>query len=202
MKKYYFTIIIATVLFLVSTIKFVLLGAGIISDGIIRGFAVDTTDNIYIGKKNVIEVYHNGILFRTIKPPTSREYRFYYEEGQLIIGCATDSGAGKIYDLSGNFIKKSDLNYEEIKYEAKKRTRIVQNGDEYELKRNVIFCNGQELYRMSAAEYFFNGIPFWVISIVSVLGLFFSVILVISDMNLHGTDWDRRLMRKKKGVNP
>lgn len=68
----------------------------------IHGFAVDSSDNLYIGKERKIEVYDNNDLVRTI-PANYNKYTFTILDGQEIVLSADYTYC---LDLQGNEIKK------------------------------------------------------------------------------------------------
>ena len=178
--------IVGVCIFLLQFIKIYLSFSGVIPDGSILDFDVDSSENIYIGTIDQINVYHNGTLFRQISPPTSRKYRFYIENDRLIIGCVTD-GKGGTYDLEGNELSYGEFLYDEIEQVAKHK-KVVVNGHEYHLSTNlgmtpyVITRDGIKVYQMSAIDYFFNALPYWSIWICLSIVAVFLILLKVSDM--------------------
>ena len=48
------------------------------------GFAVDSSERLYVGTNAGIEVYENGVKVKTIDPPSSRSYAFTIEDEKII----------------------------------------------------------------------------------------------------------------------
>ena len=178
--------IVGVCIFLLQFIKIYLSFSGAIPDGSVLGFDVDSSERIYIGTIDQINVYHNGTLQRKISPPTSRTYRFYIENDKLIIGCVPD-GKGGTYDLEGNELSYGEFSYDEIEQVAKHK-KVVVNGHEYQLSSNlgitpyIITRDGIEVYQMSTIDYFFNGLPYWSIWICLSLAAVFLILLKVSDL--------------------
>lgn len=160
-----------------------LIALGTITNGAVLGFDVDSEENIYIGTMKQILVYKDGTLLRTINQQTSEAYRFYIKNDQLIIGYEEDGEGGR-YDLEGNELSYGEFSYDEIKAVASKKN-ISVNGHQYKLIKNLGFtpykitCDGVEVYRMPALDYFFNGPPYVVVSLIFWMsaGIFLSKLL-------------------------
>ena len=187
MKRFLFFFAICALLALALT-KQGLTQSGIISTGELEGFAVDSYENIYIGKLGIITVYQNGKAVDSFSPPTSRAYRFYVENDMLIIGCAFD-GLGGLFDLSGNCISYGVISYEEVRRNASNKTTYVVNDNAYSLHTYcgllpyTIYCNEERAFSMSPIDYFFNGPPFWILMIA----LLWCVGVVVIDIVRNGT---------------
>ena len=157
--------VVGVCLLLLQLTRLFLSAAGVIPEGWILDFAVDSEERLYIGTMERIDVVQDGVLLRSIKPPTSRSYRFIIENDRLIIGCAGD-GKGGVFDLKGKELSYGELSYDEVESAAKKKSLTV-NGHEYRLSDNwglvpyVITRDGVEVYRMSTLDYVFNAFPFW-----------------------------------------
>lgn len=48
------------------------------------GFAVDSSERLYVGTNAGIEVYENGVKVKTIEPPSSRSYVFTIEDEKIV----------------------------------------------------------------------------------------------------------------------
>ena len=48
------------------------------------GFAVDSSERLYVGTNAGIEVYENGVRIKTINPPSSRSYVFTIEDEKIV----------------------------------------------------------------------------------------------------------------------
>lgn len=157
--------VVGVCLFLLQLTRLFLSAAGVIPEGWILDFAVDSEERLYIGTMGRIDVVQDGVLLCSIEPPTSRAYRFIIENDRLIIGCASD-GKGGVFDLEGKELSYGELSYGEVESAAKKKSLTV-NGHEYRLSGNwglmpyVITRDGVEVYRMSTLDYVFNAFPYW-----------------------------------------
>lgn len=122
-----------------------------------NGFAVDKNEYLYVGKENVIEVYENDKLLRTINPQTSSAYIFTILNGDTILL----STSTKVYtmDLYGNVLseKEDDMTkvYNDLK-KAKKEFAAV-NGEKYHLQntfgRTYISNDTDVVYEMPILDY-------------------------------------------------
>lgn len=171
--------------FLFLTTRLFLVSAGVITDGEILSFDVDSEENLYVGTLGQISVYNDGTLIRKIAPPTSRAYCFYIEDDQLIIGIVSD-GKGGVFDLYGKELSYGNLSYYDIE-NSSKQNNIVVNGHEYKLSNSFgvlpykILRDGVEVYHMSSLDYLFNGLPFWLTLICLFVAIIFVVFLKVSD---------------------
>ena len=116
-------------------------------------FAVDGTDQLYIGTQNEIRVYADGTLVNTINPQTSRAYMFTIDNEKIVL-----STSSKLYlmDLDGTVLEVQDDAgadmYNKIQY--KKRKFISSNGDKYQLigtlgRTRIIKNNSETVYQIS-----------------------------------------------------
>lgn len=156
-----------------------------VPEGPILSFDVDSKGNIYIGTYELIRVYKDNSLIRIIESPDSRNYCFYIENDQLIIGCSGDKKGGT-YDLEGNELSYGEFTFEEVE-DASSTKELVANGHLYKLNEYfgfapyTITCDGVEVYRMPTLDYVFNGIPFILImGVMAFSGIFF-ILLKLSD---------------------
>lgn len=159
--------------------------AGLIPEGQVQGFAVDSSGNLYIGRMNRIYVYQDGILLREIRPPTSRSYCFYIENDQLILACASD-GLGGVFDLEGRELSYGELSYNEVRTIAKQKS-ITVNGHLYKISDNFgispyrITRDGVEIHRMSNMDYLFHGLPYIVIHLILWFIIVCLILIKVSD---------------------
>lgn len=129
-----------------------------IANPFLSGFAVDSSNRLYIGTQNEIRVYADGLLVDTINPKTSSSYAFTISKDQKIILAATTD----IYtmDLEGNVLNTqtdpgADM-YNQIKY--RNRQFISHGGDKYTLVSVLgwtrIDKNGEEtVYKISPLSF-------------------------------------------------
>ena len=152
----------------------------------LEAFAVDSEENIYLGYRGRIDVYHNGDLLRTIKPPTNREYVLKIENDKLLIGRRASGKIG-IFDLDGNFLEDSDLDYDTFKKDVSKEKIILQNGKTFKINKHFnlkpfeVLCDDTVIYRMAAIDYIYNGLPFWLFWAFTFLGASFLILMVVTD---------------------
>ena len=181
-----FLFVVGLSLFILFFIKVFLSASGVIPDGRIFGFAVDSNENVYIGTMKRINVYKDGNLLRKIDPPTSRSYQFYIENDQLIIGCAVDNKGGT-FDLEGKELSYGEYSYDEIEHVAKRKI-VTVNEHLYQLNGSLgitpytITRDGVEVYRMSTMDYLFNGLPYWIVWICLSLAAVFLILLKVSEL--------------------
>lgn len=186
MKKV-FALFVAGLCFIIFVIARLLLSAnGVISYGSLKGFAVDSEENIYIGTPKKIEVYKNGRKIRIINPSTSRDYCFYIEEDELIIAHASDYSS-YVFDLYGNYISEGNDNYTVVDGKAERRKSMVQNGNQYELKEYfgfkpyAVLCNGEIVYRQSTIDFCFYGLQFWIFFLIEFACIGGLILAVVTD---------------------
>ena len=157
MKKHFPFMIVGAIIGLVFLTCIILLLAGKVSFAN-NGFAVDKYDQLYVGKQRKIVVLKDNICVKTIKPPTSRAYKFTIIDGETILL----STSTKIYkmDLSGKILSESadDGNklYSQLQW---KKTYTDHKGFNYTLKSNwgrrSIYKEGDQIYVMPLLDYIF-----------------------------------------------
>ena len=121
------------------------------------GFAVDSIGQVYVGKKEKIEVYCNGNLVRTIHPGTNRGYAFTIQKDQTILLAA--GGMVDVLDLEGKLLDSwEDEGTQQLNALLWNWEYSTENGDTYTL-RNIagyewIEKNNQEVvYSLSVTDY-------------------------------------------------
>lgn len=164
MKK---IIIVAVIMgiFISSMIsKVFLIANGKVHITALETFAVDSDESIYLGYRNRIDVYHNGELLRTIRPPTNRDYVLKVDGDKLLIGRMLSGKVG-IYDFEGNFLEDIDLDYDTLKKDVSKENVIQQNGKSFKVNKFLgmkpfeVTCDDVVIYKMSTIDYIYNGLP-------------------------------------------
>ena len=97
-----------------------------------NGFAIDSLDNLYVGKENKIEKYYNDVLIGTIDPQTSRAYAFTIKDDTILL-----STTSTVYtlDLNGN---------------------IVSEREDYELETFNMLQHQKKIYRSKRKNIFFK----------------------------------------------
>lgn len=185
LKKTFPLIIAASFSGLVIILHLFFSAAGITS-GTIQGFALDAQENLYIGVGKKIFVYAAGKEVDVLYPPVSMIFRFFIQDEKLVIGCQ-DRRVTRIYDLSGNYISRSDLTYEEVLAIAESQKTIEQNGNVYSyvdysgFKPAEIRCNGNVIFKMSYLDFLFTGLPFVTILVAFGGLLAFAIIIFVTD---------------------
>ena len=121
-----------------------------------NGFAIDSSDNLYIGKQTKIEKYYEGELIDTISPHSSRTYAFTIQDDEIIL---SNTSAVYTLDLDGNVISKHEdfdaKTYDSLQY---KKEFTAANGKTYFLKssfgrKQIVSENGDILYKMPVKDY-------------------------------------------------
>lgn len=97
----------------------------------ISGFAVDSSDRLYVGMQKEICVYENGTIIDRLSPHTSRTYIFTITEDDTIL--LSTSTTIYVMDLKGNILERredkgADL-YNQLSYRRKQF--VSHNGDIY-----------------------------------------------------------------------
>ena len=131
-KTYRYLMTFSILIFCIVTPCLILVFTGTATP-FIYSFAVDLYDRIYIGTKNEICVYEDGVPIKSIEPRTSRDYRFTINDnGNILLSTATYV---HIMDLEGNVLSThEDLGadmFNQIEYTKKKY--ISANGDVYKM---------------------------------------------------------------------
>ena len=121
------------------------------------GFAVDSNNLLYVGRVSGIDVFENGIMIKTIKPPPNKTYRFTIEDENIKL-----SNSQEVYllDLDGNIISEAEDTYTHTYNELNKNKKefIAKDGTKYnthyKLGRLEILKNGEEcVYTMPLSDY-------------------------------------------------
>ena len=155
---------------------------GIIA-GDIKGFAIDTQENLYIGVHNRIIKFAEGDKDNDdiLIPQMTDEYCFFIEDDSLIIGTKKGQSVKK-YDLQGNYIEKSPLTYDEAKTQSSYKTLVSENGNTFKLldyhgfKPAEVQRNGKTVYHMSIIDFLFSDTIFFVLLIVfGLVALYFFI---------------------------
>ena len=81
--------VIMFVVWLICVVSMFMSSSGMICTSY-KGFAVDVSGNVYVGKQSKIEVYStDGRFIRSFSPKTSRGYSFaIYDENTILIDTA------------------------------------------------------------------------------------------------------------------
>ena len=123
---------------------------------IYNGFAIDSLDNLYVGKQTKIEKYYEGELIDTINPHSSRTYAFTIQNDEIIL---SNTSAVYIMDLDGNVISKHEdfetKTFNELQHQKKFTTA---DGKTYFLKssfgrKKVVSEDGNVIYNMPVKDY-------------------------------------------------
>ena len=155
-----------------------------------QGFALDKSDNIYLGKSGNIEVLDNkGKLIKNISPMTSRGYRFTVNENNEIIISTGYYWYRK--DLSDNLLDKGEITAHEDDPLAKlKRYEYISaDGSQYVMKMYFFRTNVYKItdenrvsvYQMPLFDYFIR-----LLSFVVYPGFIFSVLFGIREWRKNG----------------
>lgn len=183
-------LVIAVLFFLVVISKEELASKSIVHESSVQDFGVCSDGMILVGYMDKIDVFQNGKLSFSFRPPTPRAYRFYVENDRIVIGCA--EGYSKIYDVTGNFVEDSELSYDAVKSTAQDIRYIAESGEEYKIvdsfgfKPFEIKCGDETIVRQDILDYHFNGFPFWLFWALAFLNM---VVLVIALIDKYGFRW-------------
>ena len=177
MKKVIIVAVIVGINILCMISKVFLVANGTVHERALEAFAVDPYENIYLGYRNRIDVYHNGELLCIIRPPTNRDYVLKFDGDKFLIGRMLSGKVG-IYDFEGNFLEDIDMDYDTLKKAVSKEKVIQQNGKSFkvnkflDLKPFEVICDDVVIYKMSTVDYIYNGLPaalLWAFSFLSLL---------------------------------
>lgn len=121
------------------------------------GFAIDSSDNLYVGKESKIEKYHDGVFIETINPKTSRGYAFTILDNDTILL----STASTVYtlDLDGNVIsEREDFGTKTFNSLQHQKKFTAANGKTYFLKssfgrKQIVSEDGDVIYNMPVKDY-------------------------------------------------
>ena len=123
-----------------------------------EGFAIDSNDNIYVGKDAKIDVYNpNGEWIREINTITTRGYRFTIQDDQILLDASTHL---LTFDLNGNLISKKEIS-ESVLSTLGRRRFVTESGVVYTMEnrffRTSIFRNEGdqkiEVYKMPMLDF-------------------------------------------------
>lgn len=174
--------LVVVVLFFSAVIsKEILANEDVIHQSSAQDFAVCSDGSIFVGYMDKIEVFQDGKLSFSFRPPTPRAFRFYVENDRIVIGCS--DGFTEIYDVTGNFVEDSELSYDAVKSTAQDIRYIAESGEEYKLSDSFGFkpfeikCGNETIVRQNILDYHFNGAPFWMFWALAFLNM---VVLVIA----------------------
>lgn len=182
MKKIPFIVVV--LFFLLVCLKAVLVFMGSIHSGALQDFDVGPNGELVLGYPKVIEVYREGSLDTHFAAPTIRAYRFYIENGTMIIG--SSSGKSTVYDIEGNRIGESELAYTTVKSISGSKKAFEDNdGNRYYLEKNYGFkpfevkCGDETVLREDHKDFLFNGFPFFCFFAVAFVNMLFVVLIII-----------------------
>ena len=121
-----------------------------------NGFAIDSLDNLYVGKENKIEKYYNDVLIGTIDPQTSRAYAFTIKDDTILL-----STTSTVYtlDLNGNIVsEREDYELETFNMLQHQKNFTAANGKTYFLKssfgrKKIVSEDGNVIYNMPVKDY-------------------------------------------------
>lgn len=141
------------------------------------GFAVDSSERLYIGTNAGIEVYEDGVKVKTIDPPSSRSYVFTIED-EKIVSSVGDTIC--IFSLDGELIEKHQDNYDNFHEMKRSSTGFVSpSGKEYRSKNTLgyykIMQGDKCVYAMPLFSYIVNVL--FVVCIICILS--FVIVMVI-----------------------
>lgn len=183
-------LIVVVLFFSVVISKDILASSGIVKKSSMQDFGVCSDGKIIVGYREKIEVFQDGKILFSFKPPTPRAYRFYVENDRIVIGCS--DGFTETYDVEGKFLEDSKLSYNEVKSTAQKTQYKAENGEKYTVvdafgfKPFEIKCGNETIVRQNILDYHFNGAPFWLLWAVAFLNM---VVLVIALIDKYGFRW-------------
>jgi len=101
-----------------------------------KGFAVDSSGKLYIGKEEWIDVYENDELVNKITTMTSRGYVFTIQEDDTIL-LASGTTILHIIDLNGNIIDEKKADSVQTFYSlSRKKEFVAKNGNRYFLEKS------------------------------------------------------------------
>lgn len=126
----------------------------------IKGFAIDNSGKLYIGKYGEIDVYDEDVLVKKILLMTSKGYAFTVEDNELIV---TALSKKYILDLDGNIVRENDdvLTQEYNELYKKRKEFISEDGTLYKSSNflgyykvsKVSESSIESVYEMPVADY-------------------------------------------------
>lgn len=185
MRKLLIIIISFFIVFALS--KEVLSYSGGIHRDFTQCFSVDSGDNLYIAHRNIIEVYKDNRILKTINPHTNRDYFIVIEDDELIVGYA--SGKVKVYDLDGNYIRDENKVAQTLNNHVFKKGARDFNGKTYRINKHlgfepyVIVCDDSIVYRQPTIDYVYNGLLFHLAFVLCLICALVLIPWIILDKN-------------------
>lgn len=168
-------IIVCVLAYILFFVRLGLAGKGIIHQSSMQDFGVCPDGTIIIGYMGKIEVFQDGKVVFSFRPPTSRAYRFYIKNDRVVIGCA--AGYTKVYDAKGNFIEDSELSYGEVKSISQETKYRTESGELYKVVDSLGFkpfeirCGEESIIKQDMLDYYFNGFPSWLLWAVGAINM-------------------------------
>ena len=114
-------------------------------------FGVDSSDRLYVGFGDTIQVYEGDTVIKELSPKTSKTYLFTILSDDTLI--LTTASIDYKLDLDGNVIEQTDNAGTQLYYDLRKEKRefISQKGDIYRMEnilgQTQIKKNGAVVYR-------------------------------------------------------
>ena len=141
------------------------------------GFAVDSSERLYVGTNAGIEVYENGVKVKTIDPPSSRSYAFTIED-EKIISSVGDTVC--VFSLDGELLEKHQDNYDNFHEMKSNSTKFVSPSSKEYRSKNILgyykIMQGDKcVYAMPFFSYIINVL--FVVCIICILS--FVIVMVI-----------------------
>lgn len=141
------------------------------------GFAVDSSERLYVGTNAGIEVYEDGVKVKTIELPSSRSYVFTIED-EKIVSSIGDTVC--IFSLDGELLEKYEDNYDNfLKMKSNSTGFVSPSGKEYRSKNTLgyykIMQGDKCVYAMPLFSYIVNVL--FVVCIICILS--FVIVMVI-----------------------
>ena len=157
-------------MFMVSFIwlRALFISAGI-TNGSIKGIALDSKGELFIGTSNQMVVMQDGKEIRSFLLPIDDNYCFLIENDNLLIASQRSCFA-KVLDLYGNHISDSMLTFEDLKESA--NVTIKADGKTYTIidksffKQKEIQCDNVTIYKMSVVDCLFSDRVFYPLNAV------------------------------------
>lgn len=141
------------------------------------GFAVDSSERLYVGTNAGIEVYEDGVKVKTIEPPSSRSYVFTIEDEKIV---SSVGDAICIFSLDGELLERYEDNYDNfLKMKSNSTVFVAPSGKEYRSKNTLgyykIIQGDKCVYTMPLFSYIVNVL--FVVCIICILS--FVIVMVI-----------------------
>ncbi|MCI5513872.1 MAG: hypothetical protein MR471_07140 [Clostridia bacterium] len=150
------------------------------------GFAVDSSERLYVGTNAGIEVYENGVKVKTIEPPSSRSYVFTIEDEKIV---SSVGDAICIFSLDGELLERYEDSFDNfLKMKSNSTGFVSPSGKEYGSKNTLgyhkIMQGDKCVYAMPLFSYIVNVL--FVACIICILS--FVIVMVI------------KMYRSRKGI--